>query len=95
MSLLYIDEPGMKLGIQEHRFRIEYKDGLIREILIETIDSVTIFGNVQLTTQCIQTCLKRGIPVSFFSKGGSYFGRLQSTNPFNTERQRLQSLLKE
>lgn len=46
-----------------------------------------------MTTQCIQECLKRGIPVSFMSKGGRYFGRLHSTGHINTERQRMQCAL--
>ena len=93
MSLLYIDEPGTKLGVREHRFRVEYRDDAIREIPMESVDSITILGNTQLTTQCMQECMKRGIAVSFFSKGGRYFGRLQSTGHVNTERQRLQCRL--
>ena len=34
--------------------------------------------------------LKKGISISYFSKGGSYFGRLQSTGHVNTFRQRQQ-----
>lgn len=49
----------------------------------------------QITTQCMQECLKRGIPVSYFSKGGNYFGRLQSTGHINVERQRMQCSLYE
>ena len=90
MSLLYIDDDKAKLSVHDHRFRIEYSDGLAREIPMEAIDDITILGNAQLTTRCMQICLKRGIDVSFFSKGGSYFGRLQSTGHVNTERQRLQ-----
>lgn len=38
-------------------------------------------------------CLKRGISVLYYSKGGTYFGRLQSTGHVNAERQRKQSSL--
>lgn len=37
--------------------------------------------------------MERGISVSYFSKGGRYFGRLISTGHVNTERQRKQSAL--
>ncbi len=90
MSLLYIYESGSKLGVREHRFCVEYPDKHIREIPIESIDSITVAGNAQLTAQCVKTCLNKGIAVSFFSKGGNYFGRLMSTGHVNTGRQRLQ-----
>ncbi len=90
MSLLYIYESGSKLGVREHRFCVEYADKHIREIPIESIDSITISGNAQLSTQFIKTCLNKGIAVSFFSKSGTYFGRLLSIGHVNTARQRLQ-----
>ena len=37
--------------------------------------------------------MQRGIPVSYFSKGGKYFGRLISTGHVNVERQRKQCAL--
>lgn len=59
----------------------------------ETLESITIMGHAQMTTQCVQECLKRGIPVSYYSKGGSYFGRLQSMGHVNAKRQRQQCAL--
>lgn len=46
-----------------------------------------------MTTQCVQECLKRGIPVSYYSKGGNYFGKLQSTGHVNAKRQCQQCTL--
>ncbi len=95
MSLIYIEESGAKIGINENRVTVTYSDGFIKEIPIETVDGITILGNAQITTQCMRTCLKKGIDILFFSKGESYFGRLQSTGHVNTERQRLQCSLYE
>ena len=39
--------------------------------------------------------MKRGIPTAYFSKGGQYFGRVQSTGHINTARQRKQCALYE
>ena len=93
MSQLYVDEAGTKLRVHENRLQICYPDTNVKEIPVEAVDGITILGNAQLTTQCMQLCLKRGISVSFFSKGGSYFGRLQSSGHVNTERQRFQCSL--
>lgn len=44
-----------------------------------------------MTTQCAEECMSRGIPVSYFSKGGKYFGRLISTGHVNVSRQRKEN----
>ncbi len=46
-----------------------------------------------MTTQCTEECLKRGIPVAYYSKLGRYFGRLESTGHIKVERQRMQAKL--
>lgn len=95
MSLIYVNENGATIGVSENRCVIKYPDGMEKLVPIETLESITIMGQAQLTTACVQECLKRGITVSYFSKGGSYFGRLQSTGHINAERQRKQALLYE
>lgn len=95
MSLLFINENNATIAIEENRCCVKYSDGMKKIVPIETLESITIMGNAQMTTKCVQECLKRGIAVSYFSKGGSYFGRLQSTGHTNAERQRKQSALYE
>ncbi len=95
MSLLFVNENSASIGIEENRCYVQYSDGLKKIVPIETLEGITIMGHSQMTTQCVQECLKRGIPVSYFSKGGKYFGRLQSTGHINAERQRKQCLLYE
>lgn len=93
MSLLYINENGAVIGIDGCRCTIKYADGIKRSLPIESLEAITIMGKSQMTTQCTAECLKRGIPVSYFSKGGVYFGRLQSTGHINVARQRKQCAL--
>lgn len=62
-------------------------------IPIESLEGITLLGQSQVTTQCMEECMRRGIPLAYFSKGGTYFGRLQSTGHVNTKRQRKQSSL--
>lgn len=93
MSLLYVNENNAYIGIEANRFFVRYSDGMKKMIPVETLESITIVGHAQMTTQCVQECLKRGIPVSYYSKGGSYFGRLQSTGHVNAKRQRQQCAL--
>ena len=95
MSLLYINEDGAVVGVDGNRLTVKYSNGLLRSVPMETVDSITILGQSQLTTQCIKTCLEKGIPVAFFSKGGKYFGHLQSTGHVDAALQRKQSALYE
>lgn len=93
MSLLYVNEDGATIGISENQCKVYFKDGMIQSIPLETLESITLLGKAQISTQCMQTCLQKGIPVEILSKGGRYFGRLQSSNHVNPGRQRLQCAL--
>ena len=93
MSLLYIDENGAKIGIKDNQFVVEYKDGWKRLIPAETLEGITIMARVEMTTPCVERCLQEGITVAYFSKGGNYFGRLNSTSHINVGRQRQQCAL--
>lgn len=95
MSYLYVSEQGSVIGYEGHRFEVRCKDGLLKSVPAETLESIEVFGNIQLTTQCMAECLKRGLMVVFYSANGAYFGRLISTNHVNVERQRLQAVLSE
>jgi len=95
MCDLYIEEQGTVLGIKQNRLNIRSKDESVREIPIEQVDSISIMGNAQMTAACIKTCLERGIPTSYFSMAGNYYGKLQSFGRVNAKRQRLQCSLYE
>ena len=90
MSNLYIYEQGIVLRYKENRLLITYINGDYKSIPIENIDNVVIFGGIQLSTACMHNLLIKGIHVTFLSKTGSYFGRLESTSNINIDRQREQ-----
>ena len=91
MSILYIDKSDCVIGKQDNRITVKYKDEMVRTIPVESIDGITLLGHAQVTTQCIQECLKKGISLSYFSKGGHYFGRLSSTGHIKATLQRKQA----
>lgn len=90
MSCLYITENGAKVGIEGGRFSVKCKNGMDRYIPKESVDSIIIFGNVNLTVPCLRECMERGISVSLFSTTGRYFGRIESTSHINARRLRRQ-----
>jgi CRISP-associated protein Cas1 len=93
MSYLYVCEQGAVIGYEGSRFQVKYKDDMLKSIPAETLEMIQVFGKIQLTTQCMEECLQRGIGVVFYSSYGSYFGRLISTNHVNVARQRMQAAL--
>ncbi len=90
MSYLYVTEDGASLNVDGGYYVVRYKDGMTHKIPSETLESVALFGNVSVTTQCVKKFLENGIAVSYFSKKGSYFGRLESTRHANIFRLKKQ-----
>lgn len=93
MSFLYVNEDGATVGVESNQCVVKYADEMKKTLPIESLEGITIMGRSQVTTQCTIKCFKMGIPISYFSKGGIYFGRLQSTGHVNVARQRQQCKL--
>lgn len=95
MSFVYVTEDGSKIGINGGFITVLHENNDIIKIPKETVEGISIFGNSQVTTQCMKFCLKKGIRISFFSKIGSYFGCLLSTSHVNVGRLKQQVFLSE
>jgi CRISPR-associated protein Cas1 len=90
MSYLYITEPGTKIQIKDRQIIAEKTDGLKIMLPIEKLESLIIIGNSWMNAGCAVELLERGIPVTYLSSRGRFFGRLESTRHINIERQREQ-----
>lgn len=93
MSYLYVCEQGAEVHCADGRIRVKLKGDELRSVPDETVEVIEIFGNIQITTQCMRHCMMRGINVIFYSTTGKYFGKLISTSHVNVGRQRLQGNL--
>lgn len=93
MSFLYVTEHGCKIHFSENRFQTSKDDVILSSLPAETTDGICIMSASQPTTRCMEECLIRGIPVSYLSKGGRYFGRLISTSHVDADLQRRQCRL--
>ena len=76
ISYLYINENGAQVGIDHQRVIVFYDGENMKSIPLETLEGIIILGKSQITAQCTEKLLSRGIPVSYFSKGGRYFGTI-------------------
>lgn len=90
MSCLYVNESGAVISVEGGYFCVKQKNGLVRRLPKELLESITIFGNSSITTPCMQECLRRGITLNYFSGKGAYYGKLSSTRHVNGERLKSQ-----
>ena len=93
MSCLYITEQGSKMSASDGKLIIVCKDGMRREIPEEIVESIMVFGNIEVTHGALKKILEKGISMSFLSTRGRYFGRLHSTSDISGERLKKQVYL--
>jgi CRISP-associated protein Cas1 len=83
MATLYLVQQGTTVKLAQERFVIQVPQGIKQEvnpeIPIREVERILVFGNVQLTTQVISTCLELQIPVIFLTQLGEYKGHLWSS----------------
>jgi CRISPR-associated protein Cas1 len=87
---LYLNTQGTRVGKSGEVLQVREKDELKQEVRISDICQVNLFGNVQLSTQAIQTLCAAEIPINYFSQGGWFYGvttGLHSRNVFLRRRQ--------
>jgi len=62
---------GTKMGVSGGALHIKGRDGsIIKKIPLADVESVTVLGDVQLSTQAMHALAERGIPIGLFSLGG-------------------------
>lgn len=71
---LYLNTQGHRVGIKSERLIIKDGDSVIDEIRLQDITHVSLFGNIQLSTQAIHELCEQEIPVAYFSMGGWFYG---------------------
>ncbi|MGI0488923.1 CRISPR-associated endonuclease Cas1 [Pantanalinema rosaneae CENA516] len=79
MATLYLIQQGTTLKREQERFVIQPPKEAEVEVPIREVQHILIFGNVQLTTTVISTCLEQQIPVIFLTQLGEYKGHLWSS----------------
>lgn len=62
MGYLFVTESSAKVSFEDNTFCVRKKDQSVTHVPAETLESISFFGNPQMTTQCMQQCMRRGIP---------------------------------
>ncbi|MGH3184267.1 MAG: CRISPR-associated endonuclease Cas1, partial [Streptosporangiaceae bacterium] len=87
---LYLNSQGMRVGKSGQVVRVREKDSLVQEVRLGELSQVSLFGNVQLSTQALQSFCAAEIPVCYFSQGGWFYGITTGLNSRNVMLRRTQ-----
>lgn len=76
VAYLYVTEQGAVLRKSGERFLVEKDDRVLLDLPYHKLETVLVFGSVQITTQAMAELLEKGITVSLFSRQGRFRGSL-------------------
>ncbi|MCC6646194.1 MAG: CRISPR-associated endonuclease Cas1 [Polyangiaceae bacterium] len=71
---LYVKAQGGRVGLSGERLKVWTKDAS-EEVRLSNTSQVSLFGNIQLTTQAARALIERDVPILYFSMGGWFWGR--------------------
>jgi CRISP-associated protein Cas1 len=73
-AVLYLQEPGSHVGKRSEHLVVR-KDGQeVNRVPIHAVRQVVVFGNVQVSTQALETLLANEVPVVYLSGHGRFIG---------------------
>jgi CRISPR-associated protein Cas1 len=87
---LYLNSQGLHVGKSGNVLKVKEKDKVVQEVRILETCQVNLFGNIQLTTQAVQTLCENEVPIAFFSQGGWFYGITQGLGVRNIALRREQ-----
>lgn len=70
----YLNTQGLRVGKSGGVLQVRDKDTLAQEIRLNEICQLNLMGNIQVSTQAVQSLCEAGIPVCYFSMGGWFYG---------------------
>ena len=85
VAYLYLTEQGAVLRKAGDRFLVEKDDEVLLDLPYHKLETVLLFGNIQVTTQAMAELLEKGVHLSLFSRQGQYRGSLSPPRGRNIE----------
>lgn len=71
---LYLNTQGLRVGCKDEVLQVKDKDKVLEEIRMRDLSHVALFGNIQISTQAIQSLCELEVPITYFSMGGWFYG---------------------
>jgi CRISPR-associated protein Cas1 len=77
IRFLHVVEQGAVLRRAGSRVLVIKKKNVLLDVPAAKLQGVLLYGNIQVSTQCLRNLLEEGVWLSFFTRNGFYKGRLQ------------------
>lgn len=88
MQELVVMGSDKRLSLRGQNVLIKNKNGVIDQVIaLDRLESISVFGNSQLSTQLIKAIANRQINLHYFSQSGAYLSSLMSAKHFNYQDQ--------
>jgi CRISP-associated protein Cas1 len=87
---LYVNSQGLRVGKSGEVLQVKDKDKTVQEVRIGEVSQVNLLGNIQISTQAVQSLCDAGVPVTYFSMGGYFYGITTGLNTKNVALRRSQ-----
>ena len=92
---LYLNTQGVRVGKSGAVLQVKDTQKVLQEVRMGEICQVSLMGNVQISTQAVQSLCEAGIPICYFSMGGWFYGITTGLNEKNVFLRRSQFRLSE
>ena len=84
-EILIVQNPGSYVGRRGGEITVTLEGETLTRHPIEQIQSVYLYGAIQISTQAVQGCLERSIPIAYFSPAGRFLGMTQGLPSSGTD----------
>lgn len=71
---LYVTEQGTRIGVSKGRVTVSQQKEVLQEVRLIDVSQVSIYGNVQISSQTMRAMFDQQVPVCWFSYGGWFQG---------------------
>jgi CRISPR-associated protein Cas1 len=90
---IYVAEQGTTVGHRQGRVEVTRKGEIVQTVRMIDVSQLSVYGNVQITTQLLRQLFAREIPVCWFSYGGWFQGIAEGLPSKHVELRRRQVAL--
>lgn len=73
-EIIVAQDPKVKVGKRSGEIALTMNRKVISKPPLNQVQSIYLYGPVQISTQAVQSCLENSIPIAYFSPAGRYLG---------------------
>ncbi|HYH64772.1 MAG TPA: CRISPR-associated endonuclease Cas1 [Urbifossiella sp.] len=76
-AVVYVQEPGSYVGKRSEHLVVKKDGHETHRVPMHAVRQVVVFGNVQVSTQCLETLVSNDVPVMYLTGYGRFIGAFQ------------------